>query len=139
MVIIEEIKNIKSGKKELRKFGITIGIVLGLLGGLFLWREREWYYYFFILSAVFVFSGITAPLLLWPVQKVWMGLAVLLGWVMTRVILIILFYLVVTPIGLLAKLLGKDFLNLKFDRDADSYWIPKERVKFERSDYERQF
>lgn len=50
-----------------------------------------------------------------------------------------LFYLVVTPIGLLARLFSKDFLNLKFNRNADSYWIPKGEVKFERSNYERQF
>ena len=139
MVIIEEIKNIKSGKKELRKFGITVGIALGLLGGLFLWRQREYYSYFLILSVAFLLFGIAVPILLWPVHKVWMSLAVLVGWVMTRVILIVLFYLVVTPTGLLARVFGKDFLNLKFNSDAGTYWIPKEKVKFERGNYERQF
>jgi len=138
-MIIEEIKSINSSTKELRKFGLTVGIALALIGGLFLWRQRPYYYYFFILSAAFVFFGIAVPILLWPVQKVWMSLAVLLGWFMTRVILIVLFYLVVTPIGLLARLFDKDFLNLKFDNNADSYWISKERIKFEKSSYEKQF
>jgi hypothetical protein len=55
------------------------------------------------------------------------------------VILSVLFYLVVTPIGLLGRLFGKGFLDLKFNRNVDSYWIPKAKVKLEKSDYERQF
>ncbi|GAG32448.1 unnamed protein product, partial [marine sediment metagenome] len=50
-MIIEEIKNIKSGRRELRQFGITVSIVLALLGGLFLWHKKDYYCYFFILSA----------------------------------------------------------------------------------------
>ncbi len=138
-MIIEEIKNIKSGKRELRKFGIVVGIVLGLLGVLFLWRGKDTYSYFLILSAAFLILGLAVPILLKPIHKVWMTLAELLGWLMTRVILSVLFYLVVTPIGLLARLSGKDFLDSKFDRNANSYWIPKGTVKFEKSNYERQF
>ena len=52
-MISEEIRNIKSGKKELRQFGYTMGIVLGVLGLLFLWRGKEWYPYFIALSVVF--------------------------------------------------------------------------------------
>lgn len=135
----EAIKNTKSTGTELRRFGITVGIVLGLLGGVFLWREKEYYFYFFVLSAAFLLLGLVVPILLKPIHKVWMTLAILMGWLMTRVILCVLFYLVVTPIGFLARLLGKDFLDLKFNRNADSYWIPKNAVKFERSNYERQF
>ena len=138
-MIIEEIGNIKSGRKELRKFAITVGIVLGLLGGLFFWRGRDYDSYFLILSAALLLLGLVVPILLKPIHKVWMVLAVFLGWLMTRVILSVLFYLVVTTIGLLARLFGKDFLDLKFGRNADSYWIPKERIEFKRSDYERQF
>lgn len=138
-MIIEAIKNIKSGRSDLRKFGITVAIILGVLGGLFLWRGRDYYSYFLMLSAVFLLLGLVVPVLLKPIHKVWMTLAVLLGGLMTRVILSVLFYVVVTPIGLFARLFGKNFLDLKFDRNADSYWIPKGKVKFERSDYERQF
>ena len=117
-MIIEEIKNIKSGKKELRQFGITIGVVLGLLGSWFLWRDRDGGYLLLIIATLFLSLGLILPNLLKPLQKLWMTLAVLLGWLMTRIILIILFYLVVTPIGLLAKICGKDFLNRKFNRDC---------------------
>lgn len=138
-MIIEDIKNIKSGRGDLRKFGITVGIVLGLFGGLFFWRGREFYYYFLILSAAFLLLGLTLPVLLKPIQKVWMSLAIVLGWVMTRVILCVLFYLVVTPIGLGSRLFGKRFLDLQFDGKSDSYWITKDTSKVEMKDYERQF
>lgn len=138
-MIVEEIRNIKSGKKELRKFGMTFGIILGLLGGWFLWRDKEHYSYFLILSIAFGLLGLIVPVVLMPVYKAWMTLAVLLGWLMTRVILIVLFYVVVTPIGLLTRSLGKDFLRLKFDRNTDSYWIPKSKLEFGRDHYENQF
>ena len=138
-MVIEEIKNIKSGRRELQRFGITMSVVLGLIGGLFLWHEKGYFSCFFILSGAFFLFGIVVPILLKPIHKMWMTLAILMGWFMTRVILSVLFYLGVVAIGLLAKLFGKDFLDLKFDRNADSYWIPKGTAKFERSDYEKQF
>jgi hypothetical protein len=138
-MISEEIKNIKSGRSELRKFGITIGIVLGLLGGFLLWRGKVYYSIFFIISTLFIVLGLTLPVLLKPIQKIWMILAVLMGWFMTRIILIILFYLIVTSIGLLARLFGKDFLNTKFDSNVLSYWIPKKTIKFDKRNYGNQF
>ncbi len=82
-MIIEPIKNIKSGRSDLRKFGITVGIVLGLLGGLLFWRGKDSYLYFLMLSATFLLLGLVVPILLKPIHKVWMTLAVLMGWFMT--------------------------------------------------------
>lgn len=121
---------------ELRKFGITLGIVFGLLGTIFCLRGREYFLYILILSALFLICAFCAPMCLKPVHKLWMTFAMSMGWVMTRVILSILFYLVVTPIGLLARLFGKDFLDIKFDKTATSYWIPKGSAK---SSYENQY
>jgi hypothetical protein len=137
--MIEEIKNIKSGRRELRQFGITIGVILGLLGCFFIWRQKEWCYYFIIISFVFLLFGLVLPLLLKPVHKVWMTLAIFMGWCMTGVILGVLFYLVVTPIGLLMRLCGKDFLDRKFDSTVQSYWVQRKAVKSEKRNYENQF
>ena len=123
----------------LRKFGLTIGTVLCLLGILFLWREKAWYVYLLVFSLVFLFLGLFKPILLKPIHKVWMILAVLLGWFMTRVILCVLFFLVVTPIGLLARLSGKDFLDLKFNKNVNSYWIPRNAIRHKKKNYENQF
>lgn len=138
-MVIHKIKNIKSDENELRKFGVIVGTFLGLLGGLFLWRGRDYYFYFFILSVVFLVPALISPVILKPVHKIWMTIAILLGWLMTRIILIVLFYLVVTPIGLLTKLFGKDFLDRKFNADTNSYWMPREAFEFDKKNYENQF
>ena len=138
-MIVEEIRNIKSGTSELRKFGITIGIVLGLLGGLFLWRERDYYSYFFILSIALLFLGMVLPILLKPIYKIWMSFAIIMGLFMTGVILSVLFYTVFTLIGLIARLFGKQFLDLKMDKSQESYWNLRESKGFKQSEYERQF
>ena len=137
-MVKEDIKNIKSGKRELRKFGITMGTVLLLLGGLSWWRGKDYYFCFLGLSTAFIFLALVVPSLLKPINKMWMSLAILMSWVMTRVILSLLFYLGITPMGFLARLLGKDFLGLKFNKhSAKSYWIPKEKIKDR--NYEKQF
>ena len=138
-MMIQGIRDIKSGKRELRQFGITIGVVLGLLCGLLLLRGKAYYPYFLAISVTFIVLGLTSPTLLKPVQKIWMAIAILIGHSITGLILILLYYLVVTPIGILAKVFGKKFLDLKLSRDADSYWIEKATVKFDKRRYEQQF
>lgn len=138
-MLLEEIKNIKSERRDLRNFGITIGIALGVLAGLLWWKEKDTYKIFIILSLAFIFFGLALPTLLRPLQKAWMTLAVILGWFMTRVILCILFYLVFTFIGLGARLMGKKFLDLKMDNSQKSHWTYRKSQPFNRSDYERQF
>jgi hypothetical protein len=138
-VLLEEIKNIKSEKKDLRNFGITFGVVLGLLSGLLWWKEKDTYSIFVVLSLAFFFFGLVLPSLLKPLQKAWMSLAVVLGFFMTKVILSILFYLVFTAIGLGARLFGKQFLDLKKDDSKESYWSYREPQPFDKKNYERQF
>lgn len=138
-MIIEEIKNIRSGKSELRKFGITVGIVFLLLAGLFLWFNNEYYTYFLVFSAILILPGLILPILLKPIHKVWMTLALLMGWLMTRIILSVLFYVVVTSIGLIAKIFGKQFLDLKIDKLKTSYWNYTEEKEIVKTRHEKQF
>ena len=138
-MVVQDIKNIKSGRGELRKFGLTVGIALGIFGGLFLWRGKGYYDILFYIAGAFILLALALPIVLKPIQKVWMTIAIILGWVMTRVILCILFYVIVTPIGLIARLFGKEFLDMKFDETAETYWVRKESPRRDKSDYERQF
>ncbi len=135
-MIIGEIGNIKAGKREIKQFAITLGIILVVLGGLSLWRGKEWFFCLFIILAMLFLFGLIQPLLLKPVYKLWMVVARITGWFMTRIILGILFYLVVTPISLIARLAGKDFLDEKLDKNATSYWIP---TPLKKRSYENQF
>ena len=139
MNIREDIKQLKTSDRDLRKFGLMVGGVFAVLGLLFLWRHKAHYPYFLWPGAVLVLFGAILPRALKWMYIAWMSVAFVLGFVMAHVILAVLFYLVITPIGLLAKLAGKDFLSLKLDRAAKSYWIPREKKPKSAADYERQF
>lgn len=70
-----------------------------------------------------------------PVYDLWMKFAAVLAWVNTRIILIVMFYLVFTPIGLIMRIFGMDVLGLKIERNKESYWLKKDK----KTSYERQF
>ena len=78
------------------------------------------------------------PVILKPLFFVWMVFAAILGWVMTRIILSLLFYFIVSPIGIILKLFNKDFLNLNNQRN-DSYWNYRDSKIGQNQDYEKQF
>ena len=137
-MLIDDIKNIESSPKDLKKFGMTLGIFFALWGGILLWRKKEAYLFLLGLSVFFLGFGFIYPKALKPVQKVWMGAALLMGWVMTRVILSALFYLVIFPIGFLTRAGGRDFLNRKWDKTGKTYWMTRDG-SYDKTRYEKQF
>jgi len=139
-MIIEDIRNIDSSVKQLRKFALAMAIPLALIGGFLFWRGREYYWYFFIASGLFICPGLLVPIILLPLQKVWMSFAIIMGWFMTRLILCIMFFLILTPIALVMKVLGKDILDMKFDRNSqESYWRARKTDASQEPDYTKQF
>jgi hypothetical protein len=135
----EELKHIKESEKDLRKFGLTVGFVLVIISAALFYFEKSSAVYFAIIGAMLILIAVIYPKILKPLNKIWMSLAILLGYVMSRIILTILFYLVLTPIGLLAKLFGKKFLDLKYDNSAETYWEKRQIKEKNKLDYERQF
>jgi len=135
----EEIKNIKEEKTDLRKFGVTVGIVILLISAALYLLDKDSFIYFGIIGILLLLFGIILPNLLKPLNKVWMTLAIILGWFMSRVILFVLYYFIITPIGFFLKLIGKDFLHLKIDKNSQSYWEIRKKNITEQIDYERQF
>jgi Saxitoxin biosynthesis operon protein SxtJ len=138
-MISDEIKNIKETEKDLRKFGITVGIALLLLAGFLFWRQRENFIYFGLAGAALVLTALIFPLILKPLNKAWMTLAILMGWVMTRIILIILFFIILTPIAFFARILRKNFLDLNIGKSRKTYWEIREKKILQPIDYEKQF
>tara|TARA_B100002051_G_scaffold188444_1_gene178498 strand:+ start:689 stop:1099 length:411 start_codon:yes stop_codon:yes gene_type:complete len=136
--MIEEIKNITSTKKDLRNFGFTIGSILLVIALILFFKEKDSDVYFFSIGLVFILSGIVLSFILKPFYKIWMTFAVIIGWIMTRIILAILFFIIITAIGVLARLFGKDFLNLKPD-NRDSFWNMRNIDRELNQDYEKQF
>ncbi|HKI77232.1 MAG TPA: SxtJ family membrane protein [Ignavibacteriaceae bacterium] len=138
-MIIEEIKNIKGSKRDLRKFGLTVGLVLIAIAAFLFWKQKGSYPIFTIIALFLIVSGLLFPLILRPLNKVWMTLAILMGWVMTRVILIILFFIVLTPLSFVARIFRKKFLDLDIDKTKESYWEIREKKEINPVEYERQF
>ena len=135
--MLEEIKNIKSEKSDLRKFGITIGIILLAIAGFLFWKEKESFQILFTFGVTLCILGIAIPFILKPIYWVWMIFATILGWIMTRVILSLLFYIIVTPIGLIPRFFGKQFLELRWDKSKESYWNRRTNEHLKKGSYEK--
>lgn len=89
--------------------------------------------FFLVLSVIFLILGLLNSILLYPLNLAWFKFGLFLGKIISPIIMGIIFFLVVTPIGLLMRLLGKDVLNLKLNKKEGSYWIekvgPKSKMK----------
>lgn len=139
LAMFEEIKNIPISKKRARNASFTVGVFLLLLAALLFWKGSSLFSYMIFGGVLLIFLGITAPRLLFPFYKMWMTFAVVLGWFMTRFIVIIIFYFLITPIAFLAYLCGKRFLDLSWKSFQKSYWKKRSREEFSRDKYELQF
>jgi len=137
--MLEEIKNIKSEKSDIRNFGIIVGIILLVISGFLFWKEKESYQIFLAFGITLFFTAIVAPVVLKPVYWIWMIFAIILGWFMTRLILSLIFYFVFTSIGLTLRLFGKQFLELRWDKSKESYWNFRTNEHRQNKNYEKQF
>tara|TARA_B100001971_G_scaffold196927_1_gene205163 strand:- start:1237 stop:1650 length:414 start_codon:yes stop_codon:yes gene_type:complete len=137
--MIEEIKNIKSEKSDLRKFGITVGLILMIVSGFLFWKEKESFQILITSGAILLILGVTIPVILKYIYWVWMIFATIIGWVMTRVILSLMFYAIITPIGFILRLFGKQFIELNWNKTDSTYWKYRTKSIFEKEDYEKQF
>jgi hypothetical protein len=126
--------------RDLRKFAwvMTGGfLVFGVVA--YLRAKPNSSLVFTALSVSFLLFGAVLPGALRPVYKLWMGLAHILGWVNTRVILSILFYLVLAPVSLVMRLFGRDVLQKRFDRSRTTYWHERTANRPVQERYERLF
>lgn len=127
-------------RRELLWFGPLFALFGGMMGGLAKWKF-EWPE-----AALGIWGGSLGLILLYylcpPLQKRifagWLAAVFPLGWVVSHVLLALVFYGLVFPTGLLMRLLGHDPLGRHFDREADSYWIPTVENP-DPKDYFRQF
>ena len=111
---------------DLRKFGLTMATALAVLGAFFLWRDRSWAVWLIWPAGAFLVVGLVAPNILGPVERLWMAIAEVLGAVVTKIILTLTFFLVITPVGLAVRLFSGDRFGKRFDPHAESYWVTVE-------------
>jgi Saxitoxin biosynthesis operon protein SxtJ len=119
--MVNEITN-----KQLRSFGLTVGGIFALIG---FWpvllRAQNPRWWAVVLAACLLVPAVVFPtILFWP-HKGWMAIGHILGWINTRIILGIVFYLVVTPLGLIRRWLGKDPMGRNLGPDLKTYRIPR--------------
>lgn len=108
-----------------RAFGLVFAGFFTLLSALAWWRASPFLPYWLAMAAVFAAAALFAPQILRPLNLLWFQFGLLLNAMISPVVLCILFYLVITPAGLLMRLFGARPLHLKSDPGAESYWIPR--------------
>jgi hypothetical protein len=125
-------------RKQLAAFGATMAGALAVLAALRVWRSGfdGLAVAALVAGALFVLAGLLAPRPLAPVFRGWMRLAEVLGWINTRILLTVIFYLVVTPIGLVMRLARRSPLDL---RQRESYWAEPPRSSYGDRHFEKQF
>jgi hypothetical protein len=109
-----------------RSFGFVFAAVFSIVAAVRLWHGSGAYLPWFIAAAVFAAVALFAPAVLRPLNFLWFKLGLLLHHIVTPVILGLMFYTVFTPIGFWMRMMGKRPLNLRFDRDAKTYWIVRQ-------------
>jgi hypothetical protein len=112
--------------KELRNFGIVMAIAFGVVA---IFTRPE---IFGSISVTFLLLGLLATRVLAPVHRVWMKFADVLGWINTRILLVLVYYLVVTPTGLVMRLFGRKPISA-------GYWEKATKHSYGDKHFEKQF
>ena len=81
-----------------------------------------------IVSIIFLILGLLNSKILTPFNKLWMRLGALLGIIVSPIVMGVVYFGIITPIGLIMKLFGKDVLNLKLDKNKKTYWTLKKKI-----------
>lgn len=120
-----------------RSFGVSVGTVCGLLAALSVWRGYDLAVWVFAgVSVVLLLGGLLAPRLLRGPNRVWWRFAQALGWVNTRLLLTVFFFIVITPAGLMMRLVGRNPLQ---PSDTSTSWSPYPARRRNRRHYEQSF
>ena len=128
-----------SSRMQERKSALTVGIVLVALAAWSAYRSRDAAIWVFgSLGVTLVAAGLFLPAAARAFHAVWMRLAHALGWVNSRILLALLFYLVMTPMGLIQRLVGRDALRRR-GPGYSTYWIPRSSPKQSKEQFEKLF
>ena len=118
-----------------RSFGILFFVVFFVIGIWPILNDGEYRIWSILISSVFLFLGIINSNFLTPLNKFWMKFGLLLGMIVTPIVMGIIFFLVVTPTGILLRLFRKDILKLKKNK-SNTYWTLKDN---DNNDMRNQF
>jgi hypothetical protein len=129
----------RATKKELREFGLVVGAAFAILATLqLIFHGKLDPKILYGIAAFLAISGLLVPRILRPFQWAWMKLALAMGWVMNRVLLGVIFFVVFTFVATIMRIVRRDELNMRKET-KDSYWHMRELKPVDRDRYERQF
>ena len=111
-----------------RNFGLVFFIIFFIISLWPILNQNEFRYWAFFISLIFLILAILNSKILTPLNKIWLYFGIALGKLVSPIVMGFIFFLVVTPIGIIMRLLGKDNLNLK-KKSKGSYWINKVKNK----------
>jgi len=130
--------SIKADTKTVKQFGLILSGILTVLGLVAFLRGHHQYKWEWPVAAVSLALSLAAPALMVYIYRPWMIVAEMISWVVLRVILGVFFYLILTPVNLIMRLLKKDILDQKIDRSQATYWN-KRTVSTTPERYEKLF
>ena len=111
-----------------KSFGIVFFIVFLLIALYPLLKDNDLRIWSLVISFIFLILGLINSKILTPLNRLWFKFGLLLGKFISPIIMGIIFFIVVTPIGIIMRLFKKDLLNLKFNK-KETYWIDKKGPK----------
>jgi hypothetical protein len=129
----------QTGWSSDRSFGLLFALLAGIAAVLAAGHGRSSASAWGAVAALFLLAALFAPALLGPFNRLWRALGLLLSKITTPLIMSLLFFAVVTPVGMLMRAAGKDPLRLRFDRGASSYWLARGADGERQTSMKRQF
>ena len=111
-----------------KSFGIVFFVVFLIISIFPLINDGNLRIWALIISIIFLILGLVNSNILTPLNKIWFRFGLILGKIVSPIVMSVIFFLVVTPIGILMRILKKDLLNLKIN-DSKSYWVKKSEPK----------
>jgi hypothetical protein len=135
----ENISHFEVQRGSERSFGTVFALFFLVVAAFFFFKKGEIVYWSLILSAAFGLIAWFYPKLLKPLNFLWFKLGMLLGAIIAPLVMVVVFFLVITPIGLVMRALGKDPLRLKKDTQHNSYWADRSPDNNQYSSMKNQF
>ncbi len=139
MSLSEDLRNLPADQRSLRRFGITIGAAIAVTGGVVWYLNRPYGAEIMYVGGFVLWLAGFVPRILKPLYRVWMAPALTLGWVMTRILLSLVFYLVITPLGLIRRLAGHETMRSRACDDDTSLWVSRDPDRDKPDNLRRQF
>lgn len=110
-----------------KSFGILFFIVFAIIGLYPLLSFNFVRVWALVIALIFLVLGLTKPSVLKPLNTGWIKLGEILGKIIAPIVMLLVFFIVITPIGLMLRLFGKDILGLKFSEKVKTYWITRDK------------